>query len=417
MRVMAQEPERETAAAPRAPQVEPQGPVFVAYAMRGEGRQWADDAAATLRAWGVPVWHDACDLPPGNVAARIREALHGGLSGVVLIATPDVAQADFLRDVELPELHRLAREHDFGAVIVVVGPAAELERRGGGQALADALEQWFHQPVATRAELAQVAKRFAAQRVALFARAGARELPIRFCTREQARTARGPGLFVSYGTSRPGCRRPPADMWPRFKPFLASLKDLVAGAGVPSVRVRGQAQFSPAFALGAALPERSPVTLRVENRHGELWEGTADIEPRARSERWGEPGGAVAVFVDMLRQASHPTFEEHVSAHRDRFAASLKLVTPERRELTPAEGATLARHVAARVRAFAAGAPIHLFLAVPFEMAVLLGTLSNTLDVTLYEWEQEPSSHYVPTIRCRAGVGDGPLYAIVDRDA
>lgn len=72
-----------------------------------------------------------------------------------------------------------------------------------------------------------------------------------------------------------------------------------------------------------------------------------------------------------------------------------------------APGATLVERIAERLLAFVTQAratqPAHLFLAVPFTAAVLLGRLSNRLHVQLYELQRLPVPHYVMSVRCLAG--------------
>ncbi len=49
---------------------------------------------------------------------------------------------------------------------------------------------------------------------------------------------------------------------------------------------------------------------------------------------------------------------------------------------------------------------VHLFLRVPFPMAVLMGHLSNTLDAVVYEWGDKG---YVPVARVKSGSGEGAV--------
>jgi len=82
----------------------------------------AECAAWVLRAHGVPVWHDQTHLPPGNFRRRLQEALASGLSGAVLLVTPDMVHSDIVRDLELPMLLRLEADSAFTfAIGSVVG--------------------------------------------------------------------------------------------------------------------------------------------------------------------------------------------------------------------------------------------------------------------------------------------------------
>lgn len=85
-----------------------------------------------------------------------------------------------------------------------------------------------------------------------------------------------------------------------------------------------------------------------------------------------------------------------------------------RRELIPADSAnTLVTDVAKRIRGCAARAGthrVHLFLRVSFPIAVLLGRTLNTLEVTLYEWDNTSDvPQYAEVITVASGRGGGPI--------
>ena len=72
--------------------VSSRGPVFLSY-RHSDGAELAMDLAWALRSAGVPVWHDRSDLPPGDTERRLEEAMQSGLSGAVLVVTPDIGAA------------------------------------------------------------------------------------------------------------------------------------------------------------------------------------------------------------------------------------------------------------------------------------------------------------------------------------
>src|SRR4051812_46618609 len=78
---------------------DPHGPVFVSY-RQSDGTQLADELTWLLRAAGIPVWRDKDDLPPGDTEQRLQEALRNGLSGAVLIVTPEIENSSVVREVE-----------------------------------------------------------------------------------------------------------------------------------------------------------------------------------------------------------------------------------------------------------------------------------------------------------------------------
>jgi TIR domain len=87
--------------------VDPLGPVFVCYRTL-DGAAKARYLAWTLRATGLPVWHDTTDLLPGDTPHRLTQALEGGLSGAVVVVTPDITHSHVVRGLELPRLLELA---------------------------------------------------------------------------------------------------------------------------------------------------------------------------------------------------------------------------------------------------------------------------------------------------------------------
>src|SRR5438132_12298404 len=80
--------------------VRPLGPAFLSY-RASDGRGHAEVLAWTLRAAGVPVWHDETNLPPGDARQRLQGVLESGLSGRVLIVTPKIADSSVVRDIEV----------------------------------------------------------------------------------------------------------------------------------------------------------------------------------------------------------------------------------------------------------------------------------------------------------------------------
>ena len=83
--------------------VSPRGPVFLSYRL-SDGAELAIALAWALRSAGVPVWLDRSDLPPGDTERRLEEAMQSGLSGAVLLVTPDIAASNVVKDIELPHL-------------------------------------------------------------------------------------------------------------------------------------------------------------------------------------------------------------------------------------------------------------------------------------------------------------------------
>ena len=85
------------------------------------------------------------------------------------------------------------------------------------------------------------------------------------------------------------------------------------------------------------------------------------------------------------------SFANYIPGHHGRYAQTMRL-NPAHRVSIPAEvGSALVTELAQRIRACAARAATHsvqLFLRIPFPIAALLGRTLNTLEVTLYEWDE-----------------------------
>src|SRR4051794_4368765 len=92
------------------------GPTFLSY-RRSDGADLALSLAWTLRAMGIPVWRDTDDLPPGDTPTRLKEALAQGLSGGVLLVTPEVANSPTIRKLEARRLLQLHRDPAFSLCV------------------------------------------------------------------------------------------------------------------------------------------------------------------------------------------------------------------------------------------------------------------------------------------------------------
>lgn len=392
--------------------IDPAGPFFIAYPMHGDGPALAREVAWTLRTWGVPVWHAEADPVTGDIRRGLERVLDGVIAGGVLIVTPELAHAEATRQIEIPRL--VKRQSDERFALLVGTTLTDGAGQPDTKATAALIPRWsglqceniVQFPIGTLAGRAQLARAAVRHRLGLLAGSGGDELSIDLRTRDHGNREDGPGLLVR-------CRPPlvddppPPEAWPAYADFLAELPALVRQSGARRVRVSGLAHLTPAFALGAALPRtRLPEgAFTVVDSEGRAWKGESDITLAESERSLRGTSAAVAAFVDLTAESSFATFERHVCERPDAFAARLTLALAQRRALEPADGATLARAAGLRLRQFVRdhGNPtLHLFLAVPFPVAVLLGRASNLLDVQLYERVRR-TDQYVSSVRCRAG--------------
>lgn len=404
-------------------------PVFISY-RTSDGKDLAAALAWALRSTGVPVWHDITELPPGDTTRRLKEALSAGLSGAVLLVTPDITYSSVVRETELPGLLALEPDPAFtfaiGSIVVRPGDTdAQLDYRAPDTLLAQpdgTLQRFKQYPMLTGEQIALLAREIASQRMQALRPQGRSMLDLDLQTRLDPRgTPSDVALAVRTRPPRPGQRLPDPEVWPQVGAFLTDLPRLLTLAGAHGLHVRGGAHLSIAFALGAAVPTTSPWQVTVEDQASGIW-AEPDAAPGPRIALFdGEqpdpaapPGAPIAVYVDLVpTPPPGDTFAAHIDAHPASFHSAVRLCPRHRRQIPASSGSALVADLAARIRAHAAQAAthrVHLFLRAPFPVAVLLGRSLNTLVVTVYEWDDTPSIPcYVPVATVASGRGGGPL--------
>jgi TIR domain len=336
---MTASPPRGTSPAAPAGGVRPLAPVFLSY-RTSDGAGIAADLAWALRATGVPVWHDVTDLPPGDTERRLQEALTAGLSGAVLLVTPDIRHSRVVREIEVPRLLDLEPDPAFtfaiGSTIPEPAPGGSPGARSLDYAVPDTLlaqpagtlRRFKQYPVFDAEGIAALARAIAAQRMAAVRALGSGDVLLDIHTRldPRATTSEVP-LAVRTRPPSPGQRLPNPGIWPPVAAFLADLPRLLSVAGAQRLHIRGRAHLTVAFALGAAVPTTSAWPVTVEDEKGRTWGEPArqpynqHITLREDAEA-GEPGTApgapVAVYVDLV--PSPPPV--------DAFAAHLAALEP-----------------------------------------------------------------------------------------
>jgi len=102
-------------------------------------------------------------------------------------------------------------------------------------------------------------------------------------------------------------------------------------------------------------------------------------------------GAPVAIYIDLVpADAPGDAFADHIASRLGQFAGTMRVGLARRRPIPAEASSTTVTDLAQRIRTCAAQAAthrVHLFLRVPFPIAVQLGRALNTLEVTLYEWD------------------------------
>lgn len=419
---------------------DPTGPAFVSY-RQSDGAADAVAIAWALRAAGVPVWHDATDLPPGETTTRLAEALAGGLSGAVLVVTPEVAKSRVVKTIELPRLLELSREpaFTFSIASTVFTPGSETLDHDAPDQLLDAspgtLKSINHYPVRTDTERADLAhwharRRLEALRARIVGHDG--ELLLDVQTRIPPFAAQLDGdLVLRLRPPATGDRRPSRAGLGDLAAFAAGLPQLLAIGGARTVRVRGGAHLSVAFALGAAMPTTLLGRVDVVDTNGDDWTGRSGalsgagghlrvVEDRALA---GGPGRPVLVYVDLLPQPSDPAYVGLRDDPEAAFSGVLHLRAASGDFLDPADAHDIVAELDAAIRGLAArhvASEVHLLLRGPYGAALLLGRRLNTLKVRVYEWEDGPGDdgadavpRYLPALQVRSGAGGSPVEKVL----
>ena len=426
----------------RAAGVDPLGPVFISY-RQSDGMEIATELAWALRSAGIPVWHDQTDLPPGDTKRRLQEALASGLSGAVLLITPEIEHSEVIRDIELPCLLDL---EDNSAFTLAVGSVVEVQD-GSGALDYSAPDQLLKQEPETLERLNQQKAAGAKDRAALAISLSRRRmmqlrtsvkkangmLVLDIQTRVPPSASQFDGdLVLRLRPPAAGERRPHASGIEDLSLFLGQLPELLTIAGADAIRVRGGAHLSVACALGAAIPTTFIGRVEVVDTQGHIWTLTGQAPTPGRRNLLDcaalttkeHERGPVLVYVDLLPQRSDAAFRELTESRAATYAGIAHL-RPQSANLLDSEQADfIVGEINDGIRSFADShntTEVHLLLRCPYPIAVLLGRTLNTLTVHIYEWEDSPiggssaSPRYVPSMVLRSGSGGSPIHAITAR--
>jgi CBASS immunity sensor of nucleotide second messenger signals/TIR domain-containing protein len=425
---------------------DPVDPVFISY-RQNDGTDVAAELAWLFRAAGIPVWRDRDDLPPGDTEARLKQAIAVGISGGVLVTTPDVVNSRVVKTLEAPQLLDLHADHEVFALGITNSVKTEdggtdynapdrlLELRPGTLSGVD-------QQPAERNGLLALIRGFVWHRIA--------SLRERIEVTDQTfhlslQTRNTPQVYDRTGDEldirlRPSVheRLPSVGGLQDLKDTIGLLPDAVTRSGAHRLRVAGGAHLSVAFAVGAALPSSRIGHMDVIDQQGATWASDGEArfiaQPQVQVAGEGRSASAitagrpsVAVYVDLLPQRSDTAFVRYIEAHEPFLAAWRHLTSASGTLLDPSDAGLIAADVAAHIRALSndnSNAEVHLLLRCPFPLALLIGRLTNTLRVVVHEWDdsdpitgEDHRARYVPTLRVRTSASAGVIEEVLLPDA
>ena len=421
--------------------VNPRGPVFVSYRQK-DGTKTITRLAWLLRAAGVPVWHDANDLPPGDTNDRLTQALAGGLSGAVLLVTPEIRESAIVRNVELPQLLDLEKDPAF--VLAVgntirdtddhldyVAPDRLLDKPDG------TLSRFKQHGADRRDGLVKIAREIVLHRIAQLAPPAGepRVLHVSVQSRSvpHANDQHEADLSIRLRPAAAG-RLPSRSGLKDLKKALPLLPEVVGLRSPETIRVTGGAHLTVAFAIGSALPTTAVGSVVVEATDGQTWTtGTVSTPPGdspltrvvGHGTKPRTPAGtpkAVAAYVDLIPDRSDDAYARLLHDNPAAFDAWEHVRAATDIPLDPSTAGPLIAEVASRLRKLSqdnGNADVHLLLRCPFPVALLLARLLNTLRVIAYEWDRAPDGDadqrpvYVATLTVAATDADGPVTAVL----
>lgn len=379
-------------------------PIFISY-RQSDGSEVCAELAWILRAAGLPIWRDRDDLPPGDTEQRLNQAMDDGLSGAVLVITPDVEKSEIVQHVESPrliELHQHHPEFTLGIVNAVERGPGKIDYAAPDRVLLKrrGTLEGIDQTEATRGGMVGLAKGIVLQRIANRRARGVYEdnpftISVQTRNTPQVYDRTGADLDIRL---RPGNdeRLPSSNGLDDLADTIGDLPTAATRAASQRVRIEGGAHLAVAFALGAALPETRVGYIDVTDTFGSTWSSDAGNNEAIISAEsdWANqtpPVGprTVAVYVDLTPPRSDAAFERYLDEYGSGLASWAHLIPTQEGRLDPSDAGALARGVADRMRELSAkhdNADVHVLLHCPFGLAVLVGRLTNTLRMTAFEW-------------------------------
>ena len=402
---------------------DPTGSSFLSY-RRSRSEEGAR-LIASQRERGIPTWRDVDDLNTEPTETELRKILRDdNIANAVLWISPETADSPMIRNVEAPiAFERHAR--DDGVFVVPIA-AGGLGYQEAAVAIRNSVSlsnvaNWnmikLEDDPATDLDIAMVANQVLKQRLqAIDARLpeGA-PLRISFNTRRAVGLQPGSALIIDWSHRFGGDhnREASAEDWQRkLLPALTDVKRAIEQI-LPNrqLLVGGFASLPAVAALGCELMATSGIYTAWEQRmpdgSSQTWSLKCGREDAGFSANIldGELGaGDLAVLVSVSNDVT-----QAVAASEGKtgsFRAYVHLNRADSRQGavldTPGQAVDLARRTVEAVRRargeYAVSGRVHLFMAVPAGLAMLVGQLLNTLGpVQTYEHiPSNPIGIYTP---------------------
>jgi hypothetical protein len=378
----------------------PTGRSFLSYR-----RTRSDEARLLIEAQhdvGIPTWQDLNDLNEGHTDALLRETLAADTTAnAVCWLTPDVEKSDVITRTELPcILKRIDQNDGFFVIPVAAGGLGYEDVNGvvGTYLGSHDLSQWNVRKVASNPisahDAAGIARQVLKRRVQEISRHLAADEPLRLVINTRKKPAFDPKVPLSLDWTHrfDGRLASPPGAW---KEHLLPALETIAQAceqHAPGRRIiaEGLCALPAAVALGGTFmaPRRLPLAWRQisPQRAPEIWSLDEQQETSgfaARIVNGNVKGDDLAVLVSVASNVE-PAFAssgQQLPAFRGMVVVTKPGNYPHDIE-TPGKALDIVRIIAEALRqardTLQPRGTVHLFLAVPAGLAVMIGQTLNT---------------------------------------
>jgi hypothetical protein len=374
---------------------------------------------------GIPTWQDLSDLDEGHTEALLREAIADDTTAnAVCWLTPDVETSAVITRTELPGiLHRIRANDGFFMVPVAAGGLGyeDVTRIAGTYLGVHDLGQWNVRKVTSdplsAADAANTARRVLARRVRAIIPQLASDAAVRVVinTRKKPAFEAGTALTLDWTHRFDGRMTRSPTSWQEYLiPALETVAQAIGEhANGRKVIAEGLCGLPAATAFGAAfLATRGLAVSWLQispNREPELWSLAAQPEPSGFAYQVGDAnpsGDDVALLVSVASNVE-PAF----AASRPNLPTLRAVVVVNRPGVYPHDIATagqardLVRIIVEALRfardQYQPRGTLHLFLAVPVGLAMMIGQMLNTFG-PVQTYEHVPTDavgRYLPAVR------------------
>jgi hypothetical protein len=378
---------------------DPTGRSFLSYR-----RLRSEEAALLIAAQhdhGIPTWQDVRDLGAMPTEDEIRRTLADPVTAsAVLFITPEVETSAVIRNVEIPKVIQRAEACDgFFVVPIAAGGLdyATAARISGNSLSAQNLADWnMHKaagPTLSPEGAAQVAGRVLTHRIQAVHRylANGDNLRVGLFVRRAPAIEPGIALTLDWSARFTGKETNPRVWEEILLPSLSRISNVIRHhAPARHVEAFGLPTLPAALALGCAFLSTGGISLSwrqiTPGRPDQLWSLSAAQEPAGfTAKMWSKDPSArdIAILVSVADNA------EPLFAVCQRNLPSLRALVHVRRAgayphhiNAPGEATDIALTVQNGLRTarreYGNVGTVHLFMAAPAGLAVLVGQLLNT---------------------------------------